>query len=1046
MPTDRKDAQDSRAVTTFRRQLIDATEGVAIDAQPFSLRISNVPLFRREGDGYLQAIRIRIGQQDSETTLTVRVRQDRVVLDQQDAEPARRPQSIYLLVPEVDSPTSVTLEVEAAGSIIATQAFDVTPQRKWTIHLVHHSHYDIGYTDPQSEVMSAQLSYIDAALELATITDDWPDDARFRWNIEVNWPLQQWLRTRPKHARDHLIERIEEGRIEVHALPFSMHTEAYSFDELAQQLAFTAEMREHYGIDIVSAMQTDVPGAAIGLSTLLTDADIKYLAVAHNYAGRSVPHLRDGQQLTRPFYWKAPDGERLLVWYTDTLHGMAYMEAMTLGFGTGYDDVVASLPEYLNALSQRSYPYGHGGDWIAGDLSGIELTKAPYPHDILHLRVQGAFADNASPSLIPSGIVRSWNDTWAFPRLRMSLDRDFFADAEARVGEELDTFEGDWTDWWADGIGSAAVPLGKNRESQSSIRTAQTINALADIVTDAPNPNLGAEVGHAYQEMALFDEHTWGAANPWEHGSAGMDSGEYQWTRKSAFAYTAEERVRTLLEGGLQRIAPLGATKNHGPDDQLLLVFNPSSWARTDLVRIFLPERSLEHQAFNLIDAATDDQIPFILEPQTNEKFRPRGQFIRFLARDIPPVGYARYRLAFSGNALSPPAPKLTGTSDGITQLSTDKLAVEIGLASATIASVIDRSSGRNLVASDSPFGFNAYIYDRYTSAPGFNHLSSRLGPAGPWLLGSRDTGQYGLVTARESNNVWEQVTIRYAGGGADWLETTVTLPHGVSRVHICNRLHKPVTMQKESVYFAFPFAAEHAELAFEITGGVVTQNSPRVPGSADHFRAIRHWATLDTPDSAPIAWATTDAALVQVGNIHIPYAPFPSTIREYDASEATIYSWALNNIWDTNFPPEQGGEMTFRYTIATGQKPDASQLGRDTGASAAQTLVGVAVPLNAEGAADAPDRASFIDADDSRIEVSHLAPSRHGSGIAVFLESHATESVDTWVRVGRLPFRSAQVGTFLETHLEQTEIQDNAVHVTIVPGELKAVVLQSLG
>ena len=66
-------------------------------------------------------------------------------------------------------------------------------------------------------------------------------------------------------------------------------------------------------------MQTDVPGATIGLATLLTDAGIEFLAVAHNYAGRSIPHLLDGQDLTRPFRWQAPDGESLMVWYTDTL-------------------------------------------------------------------------------------------------------------------------------------------------------------------------------------------------------------------------------------------------------------------------------------------------------------------------------------------------------------------------------------------------------------------------------------------------------------------------------------------------------------------------------------------------------------------------------------------------------------------------------------------------------------------------------------------------------------------------------------------------------
>ena len=89
-----------------------------------------------------------------------------------------------------------------------------------------------------------------------------------------------------------------------------MNTEAYSIDELARQLRFADELRERYNVLIQTAMQTDVPGATVGLLSSLVDADIRYLSVAHNYAGRSAPHLVGGQELTRPFYWRAPSGKR----------------------------------------------------------------------------------------------------------------------------------------------------------------------------------------------------------------------------------------------------------------------------------------------------------------------------------------------------------------------------------------------------------------------------------------------------------------------------------------------------------------------------------------------------------------------------------------------------------------------------------------------------------------------------------------------------------------------------------------------------------------
>ena len=101
-----------------------------------------------------------------------------------------------------------------------------------------------------------------------------------------------------------------------------------------------------------------------------------------------------------------------------------------------------------------------------------------------------------------------------------------------------------------------------------------------------------------------------------------------------------------------------------------------------------------------------------------------------------------------------------------------------------------------------------------------------------------------------------------------------------------------------------------------EITGGVYHPAAPRVPGSAEHMRAIRHWVRLGGEDRS-ITWATLEAPLVQFGNIHLPYAPFPATL-EGDAPDCTtIYSWLFNNVWDTNFASSQGGEIGFRFAIS---------------------------------------------------------------------------------------------------------------------------------
>ena len=329
-------------------------------------------------------------------------------------------------------------------------------------------------------------------------------------------------------------------------------------------------------------MQTDVPGITLALCELLAAADVKYLSVAHNYAGRSVPYLNGGQSLRRPFRWRAPSGRRLLVWHTDSPHGIAYMEGNLVGLAESYEQTLEHLPAYLHALATRPYPYGAGTTgWLTGIAAGTELTRAPQEHELLHLRVQSAFADNAAPSAVPAEIVREWNANWTYPRLRMATNRDFFEAAEERLGDAIETYEGDWADWWADGIGSAAREVAVARRAQRGIRTGadaarvggrarwrerRRLRRRGQPPAATPRAAWPADVERAYEELALFDEHTWGSANPWRDRLEHMDAGALQWRWKAERAYAAGEAVDALLESGRARLAahvprPAGALR-----------------------------------------------------------------------------------------------------------------------------------------------------------------------------------------------------------------------------------------------------------------------------------------------------------------------------------------------------------------------------------------------------------------------------------------------------------------------------------------------------
>jgi hypothetical protein len=448
-----------------------------------------------------------------------------------------------------------------------------------------------------------------------------------------------------------------------------------------------------------------------------------------------------------------------------------------------------------------------------------------------------------------------------------------------------------------------------------------------------------------------------------------------------------------------------------GNEVATLVVLNPSGWARTDLVRVFVPESRVASEIdFSVVDGATGEREPRVVQPQEHARFRPAGRFVSFVARDVPACGFRLYALVEAGEGDDVlPAGEQFG-------LEAEHLRLELDQAEGFVGSLVELESGRELIDETSAFGFNQYVYDRYASAANLNHLSGRIPPdaTGRWLLGGRTTGRYPVLVERSSNPVWESVTIRLEADGAEWLESSYRLIRGLARLDIVNRLAKVSTSEKEGVYFAFPFALGDPEIDYETTGGVTSARGPHVPGSAGHMRAVRHWVALADASGGAV-WATLEAPLVQSGNLYLPYAPFPETVAPGDVGPGTLFSWVMNNLWDTNFPPAQGGVTTFRYAVApsTGPAP-ARGLGLRTAASLSSPLVGICTPPGRRGTG------SFLALDREDVELVTVERSRRGHDLVAFLQSCASEPVELRVEFPDLRVARAFAGTFLERDLRE--------------------------
>ena len=978
------------------------------------------PLIKKGADGkLLQTIRVRSAANKDVVSLLgkpVVSSQSGSALTQGGEEAPRG--SYRVFIPEVTSEQQVVVSFEKSSDIKLD--LTVKPQRHWTIHLVHHTHLDIGYTDPQGRVLAEHLAFLDSCLDLMNRTDSWPDDAKFRWSVEALWSFDEWTKVRSKEKIDEFIRRVKEGRIELTAMPYNLHSETCSTDELHELLRLARDVSKQYGIEIPAAMQTDVPGAVVGLTDVLAANKVKYLSVAHNWAGRSVPHLVGGQDQPRLFRWVGPSGKGVLVWVTDTPHGLAYMEGPMIGFNDGYEEVDDLLPAYLQSHAEHPYPYPGGVFGWAVDKA--EIHRKPYPWDILHLRIQGQFADNAPPRYIMAETVKRWNESWAYPKLRLSTNKDFFEDAEQRLGSQIQTIEGDWTDWWVEGVGSGARPNAMVRNAQINAADAQTVGALASFYGSVEGPEItkGSEI--VYGNASLFDEHTWGAANPWTIGDEGMDSGDQQWHWKYAKALAADDEGEVLLDRACSHLGDVLSTAPGALAS--FYISNTAIWNRSDEVMVFLPESRVPLETvIKVIDSRNKKELSFYESGQINPKHRNAGRFIHIAINEVPAIGVVRVDiLEGSKNKES------KGELKNELVLENEFLKVTLDPKTSSVSSIYSKSLKKEIVRQDSVVGFNGYIYDEYASAGGFNHQSGRMeGNIGLDLLATRSLTRPGVVIDSGTNDVKEWVTIESKAPGSSWIRATYSLNKNADRLDINNRIYKEATMTKESGYFAFPFALENPITRVELSGGMSGSDLPLVPGSALHMRAARRWVSFEDKEMS-VALAIQDAPLIQLGGVALPYAPFPPTMG--DPEPATVYSWAYNNIWDTNFPGQQGFEMNFRYSVGAA-KTNGSGSGPALGARVA---VGQSRRLRSSMATASAtqifEEDTLLNVNDSRVRVIGLTSPKKGF-VLVRLQSFAEEKLTIKLKVHK-KLTNPILSTLLGEEISPLTVNNGVVEVAM--------------
>ena len=441
---------------------------------------------------------------------------------------------VRLPIPAVTQETRVAAVFQINGQSLKTMEVVVQPVKPRDFYLLSYSHNDIGYTDLQNEVERKQWRNLDQALELIKKTKSYPPEARYKWNFEVIWALDTYMRQASTQKRQEVLGAIHDGALGVNALYANMLTGLANAEEMSHFVEFARQLRKEYSIPIETAATSDVPGLSWGMVSALSQSGIKYLATAPN-SGDRIGYVLSAWG-DKPFYWASQSGkEKVLTWVA----GASYSVFHEGTLGTLGDEKILKLARHLD---DAGYSY--------------EMVHLPY-----------TLGDNGSPDPALSDFVKSWNERYITPRLILATQQQMMQEFERRHGATLPVVKGDFTPYWEDGAASTAAETALARQSVDRLIQAETLWAMR---SDGKYP--AHEFANAWRNLVLWDEHTWGA----DKSISDPDSPvvKAQWEFKQRFALEADRQSRALLNSALT-----GDTFPNAVD-----VYNTTSWARNDVV------------------------------------------------------------------------------------------------------------------------------------------------------------------------------------------------------------------------------------------------------------------------------------------------------------------------------------------------------------------------------------------------------------------------------------------------------------------------------
>lgn len=771
------------------------------------------------------------------------------------------------------------------------------------VYIVHHSHTDIGYTDLQEQVVYNHIYNIKKAIHMIDEGYKQNTDMRFfKWNCETYYCVEQFLAHANEAEKELFFELVRRGNIGISGTYLNFN-DLVDCGALSRKTKQMQELFTAHGLPVNAAMNADINGISMGARDILIENGIEFLFTnIHTHHGMYPLYKNQ-----TPYFWEAENGKRLLVW-----SGEHYNLGNALGIV--YNKNTYYMTKMYFGDSAETDPVDILHENLQKSIKEYEDDGYPYPFYITS--VSGVFSDNAppNPTIIP--MINEFNKRYGGEvRLQMVTVSELYDLIRDQL-KDAPVYRGDLNDWWANGVGSTPYSLKHYKEAQRLAHICDRLEEKTGIHNDALADT-------ADENMLLYAEHTWGHSstitNPYDTMVQNLD------IRNTSYASKAHEASAMRKN---EQCHALGDSHYYYNTTGTVKAVNLARTAGKFPVEFYVETAKMS--GIRVTDPSTGAEIPAQMSAH------PRGVLVSFVSffeageekifryEEIPDqTKPASTRVAFVGAERVRDIENNHDTESYLLpyQIENDwfKLSYRIGEG---FTSFYDKQSGKELLKD----GINTFftpLYENTEIRTDVYEERRRIGRNIRGLHAKLYQAELTDVTVTDCGPVFVTVKFTFSLPGTVHTAVIVKMYRELPRIDFKLQIGKTISHDIESMFL--PLSLNTQNVSYIKKGGVMMRPGiDQLPGTNMEYYTADHGVVFASDDASYLI-STLDTALLYQGEMR--HHPIHLCDNKEENNARPLYSWIMNNTWETNFKMDLSGFTEYCYAIerVSGETPNAS-------------------------------------------------------------------------------------------------------------------------